>query len=166
MSEANALVSPDIEEVMLGSNWLRRHKCLWDFGASWLYINGHPAVALSRKRTLRCRRVYVQGDVIVSPRQEMNVRARSTLSTPSFAGPDCIVDSHQARPGLYVGRTLLPPAHCNIKVRVVNTTIEPVTIHDGMCVGNLTPVTVVGVHGVGALRKQLVNPSHAEMWRK
>ena len=49
-----------------------------------MYINGHPAVALSRKRTLRCRRVYVQGDVIVPPRQEIDVPARSTLLTPSL----------------------------------------------------------------------------------
>ena len=25
-----ALVSPDIEEIMLGSDWLRAHSCLWD----------------------------------------------------------------------------------------------------------------------------------------
>ena len=38
--DADALVSPDVQEVMLGSNCLRHHKCLWDFGTSRLYING------------------------------------------------------------------------------------------------------------------------------
>ena len=69
--------------------------------------------------------------------------ARSTLLTPTVVGPDCMVDSYQVRRGLYVGRTVPPPAHRNIKVRVVNTIVEPVTIQDGTCVGNLTPVTVV-----------------------
>ena len=43
-------------------------------------------------------------------------------------GADWIVDSHQVRPGLYVGRTLLPAAHHDLKVRIVNTTAEPLTI--------------------------------------
>jgi len=73
----------------------------------------------------------------------MDVPALSTLLTPTLVGPDCMVDSHEVRPGLYVGCTLLLPAHRNIKVRVVNTTVEPVTKQDGTCVGNLTPVTVV-----------------------
>jgi len=37
------------------------------------------------------------------------------------------VDSHQVRPGLYVGRTLLPAAHHDLKLRMVNTTAEPQT---------------------------------------
>ena len=62
------------------------------------------------------------------------------------------------RPGLYVGRTLLPPAHRNIKVRVVNTTVEPVTIQDGMCVGNLTPVTVVENPRIGGSAEAVSEP--------
>ena len=31
----------------------------------------------------------------------------------------------QVRPGLYVGRTLLPASHHDIKVRMMNTTAEP-----------------------------------------
>jgi len=27
-----ALISPDVEEVMLGADWLHEHRCLWDFG--------------------------------------------------------------------------------------------------------------------------------------
>ena len=26
-----ALLSPDVEEVMLGIDWLRENKCIWDF---------------------------------------------------------------------------------------------------------------------------------------
>ena len=137
-----ALVSPDVEEVMLGIDFLRSHKCIWDFDSSKLYIDGRPAIALSRKRTLRCRRIFVEGDVVIPPHSETDVSARSTLLTPNLAGPDCIVETHQVRPGLYVGRTLLPSSHRDAKVRVCNTTNEPVSVADGTCIGNLSSVTV------------------------
>ena len=47
-----------------------------------------------------------QKDVVISPRQEMDVPARSTLLTPTLVGPDCMVDSHEVRLGLYVGLIL------------------------------------------------------------
>ena len=31
-----ALVSPDVEEVMIGSDWLEKRKCIWDFGGGQL----------------------------------------------------------------------------------------------------------------------------------
>ena len=141
--EVYALILPEVEEVMIGVDWLVRHKCLWDFGTGNLYIDGRPVVVLSRKQSLRCRRVYTCGDVVVPPRREVDVTARSTLLTPVLVGPECIVDSQQMQPGLYVGRTLMPSTHRDVKVRVVNTTVEPVAVKDGTFVGNLVPVEVV-----------------------
>ena len=102
-----ALVSPDVDKIMLGADWLQEHKCVWDFGRSQLYIDGRPAVVLSQKRPLACRRVYVQEDIVLPPRQQADISARSTLLSPRKVGADWIVDSHQVCPGLYVGRTLL-----------------------------------------------------------
>jgi len=47
-----ALVSPDIEEPMIGSEWMRAHRCLWDFYGSQLYIDGEPAVTLPCRQRL------------------------------------------------------------------------------------------------------------------
>jgi len=35
-----ALVSEDIEEVMLGSDWLQEHECVWDFRSGNISIDG------------------------------------------------------------------------------------------------------------------------------
>jgi len=51
------------------------------------------------------------------------------------------------RPGLYVGRTLLPAAHHDIKVRMVNTTAKPQLIPSGTCLGKLQPVDVIDEPG-------------------
>jgi len=115
-----ALGSPDVEEVMLRSDWLQDHNCLWDFGRSRVFIDGRAAVTLARKGRLCCRRIFVQEDAVLPPRQQVDDTASSTLLSPSYVGADWIVESHQVRPGLYVGRTLLPAAHHDPKVRMVN----------------------------------------------
>jgi len=37
-----ALVSPDVEEVMIGADLLKEHRCIWDFGGSQLFIEATP----------------------------------------------------------------------------------------------------------------------------
>ena len=83
------------------------------------------------------RRVFVQDDAVLPPRQETDVPARSTLLSPRKIGVDWIIDSIQVRPGFCVGRALLPASHHDIKVRMVNTTAEPQFVSRGTCLGSL-----------------------------
>ena len=138
-----ALVSADIEEVMLGIDWLQAHKCLWDFASGRLNVDGHEAVTMSRKGPFMCRRVYVQEDVQVPPRQQTDVPARSTLLSLDPVADSCILDSHQVQPAVYVGCTLLPRSHHDLKVRMINTTSEPLLLTKDTCLGNLCPVQVL-----------------------
>jgi len=46
--DTEALVSPDIEEPMTGTEWMKAHRCLWDFRGSELYIDGRAAVMLTQ----------------------------------------------------------------------------------------------------------------------
>jgi len=41
-----ALVSEDVDEVMLGFDWLVGHNCLWDFNTGRLTVDGRETVAL------------------------------------------------------------------------------------------------------------------------
>ena len=142
--ETFALVSPDVEEIMLGADWLQTHNCLWDFGNGKLYIDGQTAAPLNRKRQLSCRRVYIQEASMLPPKQQVDVTARSTLrSLCTMEAEDWILESHQLRPGLYVGRTLLPSKHRDLVIRMVNTTAESQLLPSGTCLGSLYPVEVM-----------------------
>jgi len=68
--ETVAFVSRDVSELMLGSDWLRQHNCVWDFGANRIWVNGQPAVPFSKRGRGHCRRVYVQEDVVLPPKQQ------------------------------------------------------------------------------------------------
>ena len=99
---------------------------------------------LSRKRPLCCRRVFVQQDYIyIPPSKQVDVPARSTLLSPRKVGADWIVDSHQVSPGIYVGRTLLPASHHDLKVHMVNTTAERQLLTSGTCLGSLQLADVI-----------------------
>jgi len=138
-----ALVSRDVEEVTLGSDWLKTHNCIWDFGRKNLLIRGQPAVILSSRKCIKCRRVIVQKNQQIPPRTEVNVKARVTVSSMRAPAEEALVDLVELKPGLYVDRTLLPAENRNLRVCVVNTTTEAQKIAAGTCLGNASSVSAV-----------------------
>jgi len=100
-------------------------------------------VQQSKKSSGICRRVYVDHDVVLAPRQQVNVPVRSTLRSVRVSeGEHWLLESRQLRPGVHLARTLLPDKHRDISVRVVNTTPEPQVLRHDMCIGNLAQVEV------------------------
>ena len=73
-----APISEDIEEVMLGIDWLQSYECIWDFKIGDLSINGHPAVTLTPHGHTKCQRVLAQEYQEIPPRSQGNVTARIT----------------------------------------------------------------------------------------
>ena len=65
------------------------------------------------------------------------------LSVKEKPRSDTIVETSRIRPGVYVGRTLLPLTHRDIKVHVANTTNKPQTVDKGSCLGHPAAVTVL-----------------------
>jgi len=103
-----ALVSEDIEEVMLGSDWLQEHECVWDFRSGHISIDGRSAVTTTQRGNIKCRRVFVQECQWILPRPQMNVTARRTLLSTRDVHRDVMVESRELKPGVYIGRTLFP----------------------------------------------------------
>ena len=138
-----ALVSPDVAEVMLGVDWLKQHKCIWDFGHSRLTVDGHTVMPLSVKRSTQCRRVYAVSDVIIQPRQQVDVAARATITSARRVKSDWALESHQVQSGIYAARTVLPSEHHGLHVRLINTKLEPQIVKNGTFLGAMSPVEVL-----------------------
>jgi len=143
MSFATVLVTPDVSELMLGITWLTEKQGVWDFSNRSLHIHGMSLPLHSKKSAGMCRRVYVQEDIVVEPRQQVAVPARSTVSNLSMSeSNNWLMETKQLRPGVLVARTLLPDRHRDIAVRVVNTTSEPQKLPRDTYLGNLQAVEV------------------------
>jgi len=136
------LVTPDIEEIMLGSDWLAAQECLWDFRTGKIVIKGQPAIPMSRKGPILCQRVFVE-EVVIPPRKETTVSARSTLVTPRTYTKTGMVEARKIQSGVYLGHTLLPPTHRGMAVRIANTTDKPVMLASDTFLGRVVPVEVV-----------------------
>ena len=54
-----ALISHDVDEVMLGYDYLTDNRCVWDFGNSQIFIQGKPYTPFARYGPPKCRRVFV-----------------------------------------------------------------------------------------------------------
>jgi len=69
---ANVSVSPAIDELLLGSDWLVENKCRWDFAAGTVYIGDHLVRTHRRDQVDACRRVFVPEVCVVPPRHDTN----------------------------------------------------------------------------------------------
>ena len=125
---------------MLGSDWLKENKCVWDFGSGNLSINGYPAVTLTQKGHRRCRRVVVQEPVAIPPRSQINIPARMTVLSMKTPDSDAMIETQEVKRGIYVGRTLLPTRQTRLNICVANTTHQPQPLAAGTTIGR--PVLV------------------------
>jgi hypothetical protein len=137
-----SLVSHDIEEVMLGVDFLQDHDCVWHFKESQILIKGKSYCLFAKKGSHRCRRVYCTTDTIIAPHQQANIAARATLTSTKAIGQNWATEAHTLQPGVYVGRTAVPAAHHGIAIRVVNTTSEPRMIRKDAYMGTLNPISL------------------------
>ena len=111
-------------------------------------MNGFSAVLLSKRGPKCCRRVYVQDDVVLPPREQTEVTVRSLLTSISHScGTDYTLETRCVQPGVYVGRTLLPPSASELVVHMINTTETPRLVRSGTCLGFSEPVqTIIDSH--------------------
>jgi len=153
-----AVVSEDVEEVVLGINWLEQYGCVLDFRNGNLRIDGQPAVTLRRRGNIKCRRVLVQDYLEIPPRSQKDVVARVTLLSTHDPNEDIMVESSQLKPGLYAGRT----SHGNVKVCVANTTSKPQLISPGSYLGSVSSVSLPSSHVGSQTPVQSDNVSNSE----
>jgi predicted aspartyl protease len=138
------LVSDDVDELMLGIDWLTATGCHWDFCQRMLLIRGEPVPLLSRKSRILCRRVIAHCDVIVPAGHQANVPLRfmwPNLRTPSG---NWLVERNLLRSGMQTAGTLLDDNNVHNAVRVLNMSDRARRIRSGTCLGVAELVDVTG----------------------
>ena len=140
----DALVSRDIFEFIIGSDWLAAHHCSCDFRNSCISVNAGKWIQLNERKTVICGRVYADTDVVIPPRVQRDVPVRMVVSKPSYVIGDTIVESKRLKPGLYVNRTLVSCADEGQKtVCLLNVSEGEQFVCEETCLGAISEVKVL-----------------------
>jgi len=99
--EASVSVSPDIEELLLGSDWLIRNQCHWNFAAGTIKM-GDLVLETHKKSSVDTRRrVVVAERCVVPPRHEANVAVKVARVKAERVEPvDWAVEPRELAPGI------------------------------------------------------------------
>ena len=75
---ADLLVSDEVEEIMLGIDWLTENRCKWHFVERQVEIKGLMIPLRNRRSLAGVRRVRVVEDVCIPPGTQVNVPVKLT----------------------------------------------------------------------------------------
>jgi len=119
--KADLLVADDVDEFMLGFDWLTAQKARWDFNAKTLTLHGVTVPLCTRPSRMRIRRVYVTDRVRIPANTEQNVPVKLVKSTwRSPAAADWVVHPKQIEEDVFTACVLVPGETRHAAVRVLN----------------------------------------------
>ena len=151
------LITENIDEPILGFEFLKKHACVWMFGSGELCINGEFVKLRKRTGNTQIRRVYVREKVCVPADTSVNVPVRMPYT--DFYPPSCdwLTEAKALRPGLFLARTILPENDEFAAVCVLNVSGKDQYLRHDLCVGAAAPgVCVSAAQPVDILNKNPV----------
>ena len=141
---ADVLVTDDIDEFILGYEWLRTNRCHWQFDQGILFIDGMSVKLTSKPSKNKVRRIYVRETVCVPADYRTNIPVR--LPACSLHAPSCdwIAEAKEVKPGLLMARTLLSNDDTYAAVQIVNVSGKDQFLRAGMFLDNAEPGIELG----------------------
>jgi predicted aspartyl protease len=140
---ADVVVSEDIEELILGIEWLKAHECKWDFGSATASI-GNSVFKMHRRPSKACLRcIYVAENCVIPPRHEGVVPVKATWNGLRAPQADWVLETRAMGPRVVTARTLLSENPDRVGIHVVNYSNKPFKFRSDRFVGNAVPVTAL-----------------------
>jgi len=140
-------VTPNIDEFILGRDWLTDNRVVWDFTGQSVTVNGEALRLKDRQSSApTCKRAITRADITVSPRSEAILPAYvvySGLDKSASSPTHWTTTLHSPVNGLRVARTLIDRGSGSIGVRVCNTTERPIRLYRGCTISPLQPACMV-----------------------
>ena len=145
---ATFAASENVDEVILGRDWLSANCVVWDFKTNKVTANGKPVHLSKRKASQpqpRCKRCRVGIDAEIPPRSEAIIPANVIFGNMKLPAGDNQWATTPCEPitGLRVARTLIPNGSPVAAVRVCNTSNRPIKVYKGQSVSTLHGVAVL-----------------------
>jgi len=141
--EADVSVSTELDELLLGCDWLTKQGGSWDFKSGTLRLDGLEICLRSKYSDYGCRRVSATEPCIIPPYHKMNVPVKLEGQKVHQSSVEWALGARPMQDGILVARTLFGDEN-NVKVaRILNHTGSPFELGPGDFVGVADPVTVL-----------------------
>ena len=139
--EAAVSVSPSIDELLLGCDWLTKHKGRWDFATGVVQL-GNIEVQTRPKRApeIACRRLVVAEKFTIPARHEANIPVRMETDGEPQPTVEWAVESRAMKSGVQAVRTLLGDENMVRVARILNQTNSPFRLEEGDYFATAEPV--------------------------
>ena len=145
-TEAVFIVSPNVDEVILGREWLSDNNVVWDFAGDQIELDGQLHSLRARKSTAsRCNRCVTQSDLTIQPRGESIIPAYIVYNhlRPSKYNETWTTTPAEPTAGLRVARTVIDSHAGASFVRVCNVTEKSIHLPKGHLISQLHMVDMI-----------------------
>ena len=156
--------SENVDEVILGRDWLATNKVIWNFDADRITVDGHPIKLLHKNQIgPRCKRCRVGTELEIPPLSEAIIPTNLIFGNFRKNAHDEQWTTVPSEPisGLRVARTLIPNDSPTVAVRVCNVSRHPIRLYKGQSVSVLQTVKIAAVAPVTT-----TDDSNAEQQRR
>ena len=130
-STADFILSPNIDEIILGRDWLHENNTIWYFSQNTIAIADHHVKLRSvSTKSSYCKRCIVKSNFNVEPLSEADLPVNIVFGYLRVKPEHSIWSTtlEETVQGLQVARTLLQLNAGAAEVRVCNTTDCPTTL--------------------------------------
>ena len=143
---ADVYITSDLNDLILGVDWLgKQGRMEWDFDTQRIRFGDGEWLTLQHEKGTSLRRIYVESEVVLPPKQESVVPVRVERGS-RWAWPYEAVTESTKAPNLsrvYSGRTVLPARFSQLKIRVVNADERTQVLKKGIGLGKIEPAEII-----------------------
>jgi len=134
------VVSDNVTELMLGVNWLRPNRIIWDFSKDVLLVNGRKFSLISRRSKSMCRRIVSMENTFIPPRSQRILPGRIEMNRMSHGEAEHVwtTEVNELKNGVKVARAIMPHRLDKVPVLVLNDSIVSKKIDAGTVLSKLT----------------------------
>ena len=138
------IVSDQVDEILIGVEWLQENNCQIIFPKNSIMINGEAVPLLKKAMGVRCNRIILQEEVCVPASSEMNVMGKMVYTNlPTTNKGTWATCPTECKPGVHTACSLILNRSMNIPVRIRNVKQQPQTIEKGAYLTTVQEVTLL-----------------------
>jgi len=159
------LISPDLNGLILGIDWLEKQGLVWDFREQRIKFEDGEWLELQQEEESRkVRRIYVSEDTLLPASQQTEVNVRISHRAPNDRAFVGLIENDEVRSlkHVYSARSLLQARFSDIKVPILNAEKRSQVITKGTELGILHKAEVMDEFQKDEVEDELLKRSEDE----